>query len=200
MSGGEVTLGTQTVLLFDNTTITEARMHSYMSFTSTDYTCEVGDVTNHATDILAFAGISFNRYPYKPMSMEVSTAYLPTSLNVEYDAQHGGKNITVLNQCVAIGIAGPDNGITAGQRVALTNQANHSTTDTHDGMLGPAFAVPASDTYNTAAMSLALGAIGIARTGATVDATASNHAGHTWDMEDNEAAGLHPAFEVLLWR
>lgn len=176
--------GTSRVLQFDDTTITTARMHQYMSHTAVDHTCEVGDYDNWATDSLSFAGISMIRYPYQTYSELLSSPYGATNLTIALDAQEGGKNITVMTKCGVIVLAGET--ITCGQTVMQCDLANHDATNTHDGMVS-------ADDGSTAAEMYAI--IGIAQTGGTMVTGAT----HTFDMEDYDETN-HPAIEVLLWR
>lgn len=185
MSTGDVMTGNHMTLLFDDSTISEARMHSYMSYTGTAYTCEVGDVDNWSTDSLMFAGISLTRYPYKSYAELLQSPYTATNITVGYDAQEGDKRITVVNHSVVLALAGED--ITAGQGVMLSDVANHSSTVTHDGMLSPNDGSTAGEMYAT---------IGIAITNADVPAI---HASHSFDENDLDETN-HPSFEVLLWR
>lgn len=184
MSGGEVTLGTQTTLLFDPTTITEARMHQYMSYTGTSATCEVGDVTNWATDSLYFAGVSFTRYPYKSYSELLEAPYTAENWTIPYDAQEGAKSLTVLNNCMILGLAGED--VTSGQGVMLSDEADAGA-DRHDGMFGVNDGTTAAEMYAT---------VGIARTNSDIPGT---HTTHVYDKDDLDETN-HPHFEILLWR
>jgi hypothetical protein len=185
MSGGEVLLGTQMTLLFDDSSITEARMHQYLSYTNVSATCEVGDIDNWATDSLYFAGISFTRYPYKAYSELLESPYTAEDWTIELDDYEGEKKITVLNQCLCLGLAGED--VTSGQGIMMSDEADHSS-DTHDGMFG------VNDAGSTAAEMYAT--IGIARTNSTVPAS---HDNHSFDKDDLDETA-HPSFEMLLWR
>ena len=185
MSGGEVTLGTQTTLLFDDTTITAARMHQFLSYTGVAYTCEVGDVTNWATDSLYFAGVSFTRWPYEAYAELLRSPYDAENWTIGYDAQEGANNITVLNSCVVLGLAGED--IVSGQGVMLSDEADAGA-DRHDGMFG------ANDDGTTPAESYAT--VGIARNNSDVPGT---HTTHAFDADDLDETN-HPHFEILLWR
>jgi hypothetical protein len=182
MSGGEVTLGTQTTLLFDNTTIETARMHQFLSFQATSYTCEVGDVTNWATDSLYFAGVSFTRWPYEAYAELLRTPYDAENWTIGYDAQEGSANITVLNSCVVLGLAGED--IVSGQGVMLSDEADAGT-DRHDGMFG------ANDDSTPAEM---YATVGVARSNSDIPGT---HTTHVFDADDLDETN-HPHFEILL--
>lgn len=182
---GDVMTGFTATLLFDDSTIATARMHSYMSYNGTAYTCEVGDIDNWATDSLYFAGISMIRYPYKTYAELLAAPYTATNITVGYDAQEGAKRITVINNTVAIGVMAET--VTAGQQLMFTELANHTATDTHDGMLEPADGATADEIAAT---------IGVAMTNSTVPGT---HTGHTYDMEDYDETN-HPHIEMLLWR
>jgi hypothetical protein len=184
MSGGEITLGTQMTLLFDDTTITTARMHTYLSYTGTAFTCEVGDVDDWATDSLYFAGVSFTRWPYKAYSELLEAPYTAEDWSITYDDQEGEQNITVLNQCVCYGLAGED--IVSGQGVMMSDTADHTSYE-HDGMFGVNDASTAAEMYAT---------VGIARTNSDVPAS---HDTHVFDKDDFDETN-HPAFEMLLWR
>lgn len=182
---GDVMTGFTATLLFDDTTITTARMHSYMSYNGTDYTCEVGDYDNWATDSLYFAGISMIRYPYRTYSELLESPYTATNITVGYDAQEGAKRITVINNTVAIGLPAED--VTAGQQIMMADVANHAADDTHDGMLSVADGSTAAEIAAT---------IGVAMTSSDVPGT---HTTHTYDMEDYDETN-HPHIEVMLWR
>lgn len=182
---GDVSDGIQTTLLFDDSVITTARMHSYMSYNGTSYTCEVGDYDNWATDSLYFAGISFIRYPYESYAELLRDPYAATNINVGFDQYKGAKNITVLNHCIAIGLPAED--LTAGQQVMMSDEANHGAADTHDGMVGLGDGSTAAEIAAT---------IGVARN--TVDVPGT-HTTHTYDMEDYDETN-HPHVEILLWR
>jgi hypothetical protein len=147
-------------------------------------------VTNWASDSLYFAGVSFTRWPYLAYAELLSSPYTAEDWTIEYDAQEGEKNITVLNLCVCLGLAAQS--ITSGQGVMLSDvdETDHTTT-THDGM----FSV--NDDGTTPAESYAT--VGIARTNATVDGTAANHASHVYDKDDMDETN-HPSIEILLWR
>jgi hypothetical protein len=183
MSGGEVTLGTQTTLLFDPTTIVTARMHQYLSFTGTAYTCEVGDYDNWATDSLFFAGVSFTRWPYEAYAELLRTPYTAENWTIDYDAQEGANNITVLNNCVVLGLAAES--VVSGSGVMLSDEGD-SGADRHDGMFGLNDESTAAEMYAT---------VGIARNNATV----GSHATHVFDADDLDETN-HPHFEILLWR
>jgi hypothetical protein len=182
---GDVMTGFTATLLFDDTTIDEARMHSYMSYNGTAYTCEVGDYDNWATDSLYFAGISMIRYPYKTYAELLAAPYTAINITVGYDAQEGAKQITVINNTVAIALVAES--IVAGQQIMMSDEGNHSATDTHDGMVGLADGATAAEIAAT---------IGVAMTNSTVPGT---HTGHTYDMEDYDETN-HPHIEMLLWR
>lgn len=184
MSGGEVTLGTQTTLLFDPSTITTARMHQFMSYTNVAFTCEVADKDNWASDSLYFAGISFTRWPYEAYAELLRTPYDAANWTIPYDAQEGANNITVLNNCVALGLAGQS--VTSGQGVMQSDEAD-SGTDLHDGMFGVNDETTPAEMYAT---------IGVARNNATVPGT---HTTHVFDADDLDETN-HPHFEILLWR
>lgn len=182
MSGGDIQPGIQMSLLFDDTTITEARLHQYLSYTGVSETCEVGDVTNWASDSLLFAGISMTTYPYKNYSQLLASPYTATDWTIRYNQYPGAKRITVYNHCVVLVAASES--VTSGQGVMLSDVADAST-DRHDGMLSVNDGSTAGQLHGT---------IGIARTNATV----GTHAGHTFDAEGFST--LHPSFEALLWR
>lgn len=182
---GDVMTGFTATLLFDDTTITTSRMHSFMSYTGVDYTCEVGDYDNWATDSLYFAGISMIRYPYQSYAELLAAPYTATNITVGYDAQEGAKQITVINNTVAIGL--PAETIVAGNQIMQSDLANHAADDTHDGMLGIGDGSTAAEIAAT---------IGVAMTGATVP---GSNSGHTYDMEDYDETN-HPNVEILLWR
>jgi len=182
MSGGEVTLGTQTTLLFDATTITSARMHQYMSFTGVANTCEVGDVTNWATDSLYCAGVSFTRWPYQSYAELLSDPYAAENWTIPYGAQEGANNMTVFNSCVILGLASED--VVSGQGVMLSDVADAGA-DRHDGMFSVNDESTAAEMYAT---------VGVARTNADVPGT---HTTHVFDMDDLDETN-HPHFEILL--
>lgn len=182
---GDVMTGFTTTLLFDDTTITTARMHQVMSYTGVDYTCEVADYDNWATDSLYFAGISMIRYPYQSYAELLASPYTATNITVGYDAQEGAKQITVINNTVAIGLAAET--IVAGNQIMQSDLANDDATNTHDGMLGVADGSTAGEIAAT---------IGVAMTGATVP---GSHAVHAYDMEDYDELN-HPHVELMLWR
>lgn len=182
---GDVMTGFTSTLLFDDATIATARMHSYMSYNGTDYTCEVGDYDNWATDSLYFAGISMIRYPYRTYAELLAAPYTATNITVQYDAQEGANRITVINNTVAIALTAET--LTAGQQVMMSNEGNHAADDTHDGMVGLADGATAAEIAAT---------IGVAMTGSTVPGT---HTTHTYDMEDYDETN-HPHIELMLWR
>ncbi|RLI54725.1 MAG: hypothetical protein DRP09_12135 [Candidatus Thorarchaeota archaeon] len=181
----DIMTGFTSTLVFDDSTITEARMHSYMSYTGTAYTCEVGDYDNWATDSLYFAGISLTRYPYKSYAELLSSPYTATNISVGYDAQEGAKRITVINNTVTTAVPAED--VVAGQQIMMSDEGNHTTTDTHDGMVGVADGSTAAEIAAT---------IGIAMTNSDVPVT---HTGHTYDSMDYDETN-HPHIEVMLWR
>lgn len=181
----DVMTGFTSTLIFDDTTITTARMHSYMSYTGVDYTCEVGDYDNWATDSLYFAGISLIRYPYQSYAELLASPYTATNITVGYDAQEGAKRITVINNTVTEGLPAED--VVAGQQIMMADVANHAADDTHDGMLSPVDATIAAEAAAT---------IGVAMTGGDCPVT---HTTHTYDMEDFDETN-HPHIEIMLWR
>lgn len=185
MSGGDITLGTQTSLAFDATTIEEARMMQVMSFTGVDKTCEVADYDNWATDSLMFAGVSAIRAPYKALGELVEARYAPVDTTIAYAVDETqGSGITVYNNCIVQVL--PAETITSGQQIMFTDVANHSASHTHDGMVSPSDATQIDE---VAAV------IGIARTGGV----ASSVTTHVFDSNDMDEAN-HPAIDSLLWR
>jgi hypothetical protein len=190
--GGTVSGSAQNTLIFDNSN-GDLLLHRYLSYTGVSRTCELGDYDDWATDSLLFAGVSFIRSPYQSYAELLSSPYAAEDWTIPYNDQPAGFStlVTVENLTVTLGL--PAESVTSGQGVMLADVADHVTGDneTHDGMFSP------NDAGSTAAESYAT--VGIARTNATVDGTAANHADHTVDKDDL-IQDYHAAIEILLWR
>jgi len=197
---GNIGEGIQYELIFDTTTWASIYRNHVLGYTGVDITCEpINSGATYTIDLgMAFAGISFIDFPYVEMSAALTSPYDGTNMSVPYpggDSSPGtaagvstDDMITVLHRCRTSVVTAET--IAAGAPVIRSEVADHSGTDTHDGMCEGA---------TTTEQDEVDGIFGIAETGYTVPATHTTHVDY-WNQNDGHYTARHEAVWVQLWR
>ena len=190
-------LGHSYQLTFDHTTFTTHHRNLALGYvTSADQTCATFDASAWGVaNAIQFAGIALIDMPHVNIADVLTSSWASTDYSSQYGEQPGPHKweVTTLHRCRTDAIA--DETISPGDPVMMGDVADHVTTllEEHNGMLGVADTGTANEMYVC---------IGIAETGATVEAVAANHDVHeaVWDADLGEFTDTHPLFWVQLWK